>query len=86
MQYRNDALLDQLDKEYNREGQRRFFTTVSFECDVDANLSWTLPPWEAKAIAGAFQGDRVANPGAPLPPHIRRRVEALRRWYGSGGQ
>jgi hypothetical protein len=86
MHYRNDEMLDFLDKQLNRPGETPFFTTVAFECDVDANLSWTLPPWEARAIAEAFQGPRLENPDAPLPKHIRRRVQALQKWFGEGGK
>ena len=86
MQYRNDEMLQLLSLEFTAHDRPTFFTTVAFECDVDANLSWTLPPWEARAIAEAFQGKRLGDPTAPLPVHIGRRVKALKDWFGTGGK
>jgi hypothetical protein len=86
MQYRNDEMLHLLSREFNTTDRPSFFTTVAFECDVDANLSWTLPPWEARAIAEAFQGKRLDDPAAPLPRHIGKRVKALKEWFGTGGK
>src|SRR5262249_15223482 len=84
--YRNDELLDGLDKHFNRGGGD-FFTTVAFECEVDAALSWTLPRGEARGIARAFHRDPAAkDPAERMPVWIRRRVDALKTWFGSGGR
>jgi hypothetical protein len=54
--YRNDELLRVLHERLNsghEKGQYEdhpFFTTIAFECDVDAALSWTLTTEEAKRI------------------------------------
>jgi hypothetical protein len=69
-----------LDRHFN-DRTTGFFTTVAFECEVDAALSWTLPADEAQRIARAF--DRGGN---QLPPWIRTRVGALKKWFGNGGR
>jgi hypothetical protein len=84
--YRNDELLDGLSRHFNRTGGD-FFTTVAFECEVDAALSWTLPTCEASVIARAFhRNPGAAVPAERMPPWVHTRVEALRAWFGSGGR
>ncbi|HEX4613531.1 MAG TPA: hypothetical protein VH092_35440 [Urbifossiella sp.] len=85
--YRNDELLDQLDRHFTAAAGKDFFTTLAFECEVDAALSWTLSSREARRIARAYYGD----PDAPDENHqkadwIRKRVKALHEWFGSGGR
>jgi hypothetical protein len=76
--FRNDILLDFLDKEFNgvsaakKSPWEKFFTTVAFECDQDAALSWTLPERDYRRIRESF--------ASSLPA-----VEALAKWYGPGG-
>jgi hypothetical protein len=80
--YRNDEWLHVLDKHFNHGG-RRFFTTVAFECSVDASLSWTLPQVEAARIGHAFYSD----PGtATMERWIRKRVTALKEWFDERDQ
>ncbi|HWG43358.1 MAG TPA: hypothetical protein VN688_11285 [Gemmataceae bacterium] len=84
--YRNDELLDGLDKHFNRS-QGDFFTTVAFECEVDAALSWTLPTGEARVIAQAFHRQPDAtDPAERMPAWIHKRVGALKKWFGEGGR
>jgi hypothetical protein len=86
--YRNDELLDALSRHFQREtNDPDFFTTVAFECEVDAALSWTLPREEARLIAHSFQ----KKPEAPLGqretrPWINTRLKALESWFGTGGR
>jgi hypothetical protein len=83
--YRNDELLDGVDKHFNRH-QRDFFTTLAFECEVDAALSWTLPSSEARLIAQAFyRKPEATDPAERMPAWIHRRVEALKKWFGERG-
>jgi hypothetical protein len=84
--YHNDELLDGLDRHFNRK-QLGFFTTVAFECEVDAALSWTLPTGEARRIARAFYRDPDgANLADRMPRWILSRVESVKDWFGKGGQ
>ena len=83
--YRNDELLDGLARQFNQP-KAGFFTTVAFECEVDAALSWTLPTGEARVIAHAFRRGAKDEAGEDLPPWVRTRVAALRKWFGKGGQ
>ena len=79
--YRNDELLDGLDRHFNRDHQD-FFATLAFECEVDAALSWTLPEAEATRIARAFYREPAAR---RMPGWIDKRVRALKKWFGNGG-
>jgi len=84
--YRNDELLDGLDKHFNPD-KGDFFTTIAFECEVDAALSWALSSSEARVIARAFHRDPTADdPHNRMPNWIRHRVEALKSWFGTGGR
>lgn len=91
--YRNDELLDWLDREFNgayekgrpkgKPGGAEFFTTVAFECEVDAALSWTLPRGEATVVAESFYSEPANR---KMRPWIQSRVESLKVWFGSGGR
>jgi hypothetical protein len=84
--YRNDELLDLLDKRLNARGQPPFLTTLAFECEVDAALSWTLPEREALRITRAYHGDPTAkDPKAQQATWIRAREKGLHDWFGNGG-
>jgi len=87
-----------LARRFNTVENPDFFTTVSFHCDVDANLNWTLPQEEAKGIAKQFYRDPTADPATrKLQPWIERRlrgtaegkplpgVKGLIEWFGDGG-
>jgi hypothetical protein len=80
--YRNDELLHVLDKHFNRDGDR-FFTTVAFECSVDASLSWTLPQSEAAQIGHAFYCDPARR---KMRPWVDKRVGALKSWLDERGK
>lgn len=80
--YHNDELLDGLDRHFNSKHQQ-FFTTVAFECQVDAALSWTMPDNEAQRIAQAFYQKPDSYEG--MPSWIEARVRALKAWFGTGG-
>jgi hypothetical protein len=82
--YRNDELLVGLDRHFNPKHED-FFTTVAFECEVDAALSWTLPTQEARRISQAFYRDPDAPPDKRMPSWIASRVEVLKKWFGKGG-
>jgi hypothetical protein len=84
--YRNDELLDLLDKHFNATTPD-FFTSLAFECEVDAALSWTLPDREARRISRAFYGDpTAADDMARRGVWTIRRIAALRKWFGNGGR
>ncbi len=84
--YRNDELLEGLDRHFNRK-QSDFFTTIAFECEVDAALSWTLPANEARRIAQAFyRRPDSADAAERMPRWIRTRVRSLQDWFGKGGR
>jgi hypothetical protein len=88
--YRNDELLQILDRHFNTEQRPRFFTTVAFECEVDADLSWTLPTSQARNIAEAFYKDATHVGAGQRPttmrPWIKKKIEALGAWLGPGGE
>jgi hypothetical protein len=83
--YRNDELLNLLNDEFAADGKagRPFITTVAFECDRDAALSWYLPRAEATDIVtGFYKGpERQAK-----WKHVQARVGALKDWFGDGGR
>ena len=91
--YRNDELLDWLDREFNGPYEKgrpkgkpngaEFFTTVAFECEVDAALSWTLPRGEATVVAESFYSEPANR---KMRPWIKSRVDNLKVWFGSGGR
>jgi hypothetical protein len=75
--FRNDILLHILDKHFNGNGpslprENRFFTTVTFECDIDAALSWTLPKRDFEDVRKSFKSDSY-------------EVTMLKQWFGAGG-
>jgi hypothetical protein len=75
--FRNDFLLHILDKHFNGESpktkrEERLFTTVTFECNLDAALSWTLPHYEFEEIKRYFQNSTY-------------ELNELKRWFGAGG-
>lgn len=94
--FRNDQLLDVLDKEFNPAPpggkpvprHEKFFTCVAFECNQPAALSWTLPARGKDSIRRQFYSDYdVTNPDPKvLAPAIGDEVENLRTWFGGGGK
>jgi hypothetical protein len=85
--YRNDEQLDMLDKHFEATAGKGFFTTVAFECEVDAALSWTLPEREARRITRAYHGDPdAADEKAKTATWIRSREKGLKDWFGDGGR
>jgi hypothetical protein len=84
--YRNDELLDILNRLFNRQTPG-FFASAAFECEVEAALNWTLPREEAKLIGRSFYRNPEAGDGErEMRPWIKTRVEALRAWFGTGGR
>jgi hypothetical protein len=83
MWYRNDELLHLLNPVFNTPQDPEFFVSVSFECSVDADLSWTLPQREATEIAQGFYQDPAAG---TMPIWTNKRVKRLREWFGTGGR
>lgn len=84
---RNDELLDLIDKRWNTCLRPDFFTTVAFECEVDAALSWTLPTREATRITRAYHGDPTATDAmTQTAAWIRKREFGLQKWFGNGGR
>lgn len=81
--YRNDELLDLVDRALNKPGESDFFTTTVFECHKDAALSWMLSKEDARNIACSFW--RTPD-HAELRSNIQRRVEPIREWFGTGGK
>jgi hypothetical protein len=81
--YRNDELLHILDALLNQGNDRKFFTTVAFECSQDAALSWTLPESEAAQLVKGFYSDTSRT---TKPIWIQKRVNELREWFGEGGR
>jgi hypothetical protein len=80
--YRNDELVDLVDRELNTE-ERNFFTTAVFECHKDAALSWMLSRGDARNIACSFW--RTPDHGE-LRNNIQRRIDPIRQWFGNGGK
>ncbi len=103
--FRNDQLLDVLDKEFNTGSvgiaavngsvtfaatppESKFFTTVVFECNQPAALSWTLPKRDAQTIRNRFYetGNNKGNLDKKLlHADIAYQVQSLRKWFGTGG-
>jgi hypothetical protein len=109
--FRNDLLLDILDQEFNEEQRvytgvlnlfRRdvkpkpnFFTTVAFECEGEAALSWTMPKRDYDRVRKQFTVD--GKPGGELVTvesqskdtdkyrDKKALFEQLRVWFGEGG-
>jgi hypothetical protein len=81
--YRNDELLDLVDRTLNTPAERDFFTSATFECHKDAALSWVLSKEDCRNIAGSFW--RIADHGE-LRENIRRRIDPIRAWFGNGGK
>jgi hypothetical protein len=81
--YRNDELLDLVDRALNTPGERDFFTTTAFECHRDAALSWMLSDADSRNIVLSFW--RVTD-HAELRNNIQRRIDPIRKWFGSGGK
>ena len=52
--YRNDALLQIVHDRLNAGPDPSFFTTVGFECPVDAALSWAMSPDDARRVGHGF--------------------------------
>jgi hypothetical protein len=81
--YRNDELLDLVDRGLNTPAERDFFTTAAFECHKDAALSWMLAREDSRNIACSFWR---APDHAELRSNIRRRIDPIRKWFGTGGK
>ncbi|MBN9118208.1 MAG: DUF998 domain-containing protein [Planctomycetes bacterium] len=68
--YRNDELLQLLHERLNAGPDESFFTTVGFECPVDAALSWAMSPDDGKRVG---QGFHMTVPrcfrGRPVDPN-----------------
>ena len=82
-QYRNDELIDLVDRTLNTSQERDFFTTAVFECHRDAALSWMLSKGDAQNIARSFW--RKEDHSA-MRNNIARRVEPIKTWFGKGGR
>jgi hypothetical protein len=96
--FRNDQLLHLLHETFAQErpGGRPFFTTVAFECNQPAALSWTLPRRNFSELQALFSNE---NPKAACPhltgEQINRLAESrkelqdsigkLGEWFGTGG-
>jgi hypothetical protein len=80
--YRNDELLDLVDRALNTPEERDFFTTAAFECHRDAALSWMLSDEDARNIVLSFWR---APDHAELRNNIQRRIDPIRTWFGTGG-
>jgi hypothetical protein len=81
--YRNDELLDLVDRVLNTPAERDFFTTAAFECHRDAALSWMLSDEDARNITLSFW--RETN-HAEMRNNIQRRIDPIRKWFGNGGK
>jgi hypothetical protein len=81
--YRNDELLDLVDRTLNTPEERDFFTTAAFECHRDAALSWMLPEEDARNVVLSFW--RVTD-HSELRNNIQRRTDPIRKWFGNGGK
>jgi hypothetical protein len=81
--YRNDELLDLVDRALNTTAERDFFTTAAFECHRDAALSWMLSDEDSRNIVLSFW--RVTD-HAELRNNIQRRIDPIRKWFGNGGK
>jgi hypothetical protein len=81
--YRNDELLDLVDRALNTPTERDFFTTAAFECHRDAALSWMLPDEDARNIVLSFWR---ATDHSELRNNIQRRIDPIRSWFGKGGK
>jgi hypothetical protein len=81
--YRNDELVDLVDRALNKPDERDFFTTAAFECHKDAALSWMLSREDARNIACSFW--RAPDHGE-LRNNIQRRIDPIRKWFGNGGK
>ncbi len=80
--YRNDELLDLIDRTFNT-GEVDFFTTVAFECKKKAALSWTLNREDVGHIVGGFWKDAEHK---EVDPDVGRRLAEIRAWFGNGGR
>ena len=86
--YRNDQLLEQVCRAFNRDDATKdFFTTVNFEVAGATALNWTLPVAEAARIRRGFSNWNPARPDAEENYHVgvAEQVAALKRWFGRGG-
>lgn len=85
--FRNDLMLQILHKEFNRQDQSPFFTTVVFECEQEAALSWTMPKRDLDEIRRVFMPETADD----MPEWKKRKkdmkdtVQKLREWFGPGG-
>ncbi len=81
--FRNDQVFQEVDRLYNARPDapemEKFLTTVTFECDGQAALSWTLPDWEVKRMRESFF-DAEGNPQKWIGPGL----DNLRKWFGNG--
>ncbi len=95
--FRNDQLLHVLHEAFNARPdtrpERPFFTTVTFECNQPAALSWTLPERNYEEIRAIFDPDviiRGASDEAKKQLARSRQQQAetvarLRDWFREGG-
>ena len=81
--YRNDELIDLVDRALNTASERDFFTATAFECHKDAALSWMLSKDDARNIACSFWR---APDHRELRSNIQRRVDPIRQWFDAGGK
>ena len=78
--HRNNELLDELHRVFNTEPKRSgFFTTVVFEQNKDAALSWFLTTAQKKQVATGYhelneRGEWQVN------PDTRRKLFAMNAW------
>jgi hypothetical protein len=81
--YRNDELVDLVDRTLNTPTERDFFTTATFECHKDAALSWMLSREDVRNITCSFW--RTTD-HSEMRNNIQRRIDPIRRWFGTGGK
>jgi Patatin-like phospholipase len=103
--YRDDEFLEFAGRLFNgnaRIGDTKppFLTTVAFECDTDAALSWNQPPDVTEKVRQAFFRSDPPDPNNPnsfrrlhppptgpqyLNPRVYEQVRQLAQWFGTGG-
>lgn len=86
--FRNDQLLQAVDRTFNDAAKPDFFTTVAFEVAGQAALSWTLPQHEVDRVYRGWSD--IRNPKRRPGPEVHHvgvggQVQALQQWFGNGG-
>ncbi|MDY3557013.1 patatin-like phospholipase family protein [Gemmata sp. JC717] len=86
--HRNNALLGEVDRVFRDAAKDRpFFTTVTFEQQREAALSWYMTKEQKmQVIAGFYQKQRdgtwaVREDPKPLY-NVRQKLDAIREWFG----